>query len=45
VAVDPVLGQFPAGAGHVRLLLGPIGREGDLTRLLADLRLDVLTRR
>lgn len=45
VAVDPTLGQFPASAGHLRLTVGPIGREGDLTRLLSDLRLDVLSRR
>lgn len=44
-AVDPTLGQFPAGAGHVRLKVGPIGREGDLARLLADLRLEPLSQR
>ena len=45
VAVDPTLGQFPAGAELVRLRIGPIGREGELARLLSELRLDVLSRR
>lgn len=45
VAVDPTFGQFPASANHLRLHYGPAGREGELERLLSDLRLGVLSRR
>jgi len=44
VAVDPTLGQFPADAAHVRLVLGEITRQGELLRLVGqhNLRLEVL---
>lgn len=45
VAVDPALGLYPAGASHIRLRIGPLSREGDLTRLLGNLHLNVLSPR
>lgn len=40
--VDPALGQFPADAGHVRLLLGGVGARTELERLLARATLELL---
>lgn len=42
VPVDPLLGQFPADAGHVRLVVGGLARQVELLRLAGALRLEVL---
>lgn len=42
VAVDPTLGQFPAGAGHLRFVTGGLDRQADLLALIGRLRIDVL---
>lgn len=42
VAVDPTLGQFPADAAHVRFVQGRVMRQGELLRLVGNLRLEVL---
>lgn len=45
VAVDPVLGQFPADAAHLRLVTGGLGRQGQLQRALDHLQLEVVSKR
>lgn len=45
VAVDPMLGQFPADAGHLRLLTGGVARQDDVLRVLDHLQLDVISKR
>jgi hypothetical protein len=42
VAVDPTFGQFPADAAHLRFVLGGLTRQGELLRLVGNLRLEVL---
>ena len=42
VAVDPTLDQLPADAGHLRLVVGGLARQMELTRLIGKLRLEVL---
>ncbi len=42
VAVDPTLDQLPADAGHLRLVIGGLARQMELTRLIGKLRLEVL---
>jgi len=42
VAVDPTLGQFPADASHLRLVVGGLARQVELVRLIGRLRLEVL---
>jgi transglutaminase-like putative cysteine protease len=42
VAVDPLLGQFPADAGHVRLIVGGLARQVELLPLAGRLTLEVL---
>ena len=42
VAVDPTLDQMPADAGHLRLVIGGLARQMELTRLIGKLRLEVL---
>jgi hypothetical protein len=42
VAVDPTFGQFPADAAHLRFLIGGLGRQTDLVRLLGNLKIDVI---
>ncbi|MGH7701357.1 MAG: transglutaminase-like domain-containing protein, partial [Gemmatimonadales bacterium] len=42
VAVDPTLGEFPADAGRVRLVVGGLARHVDLLRLVGRLELEVL---
>jgi len=41
VAVDPTFGQAPADAAHVRFLVGGLGRQPELMRLLGTLKLTV----
>ena len=42
VAVDPTFGQFPADAAHLRFIVGGLGRQAELLRLMGKLRIDVL---
>ena len=42
VAVDPTLGQFPADASHLRMVVGGLARQLELVRLIGRLRLEVL---
>lgn len=42
VAVDPTFGQFPADAAHLRFVRGGLARQGELLRLIGNLRLEVL---
>jgi transglutaminase-like putative cysteine protease len=41
VAVDPTWNQFPADAGHIRLTIGGLARQVELTRLIGRLTLEV----
>jgi len=43
VGVDPVLGQFPTDASHLRLLADGLGAHAELARLLDGSELTVLT--
>jgi transglutaminase-like putative cysteine protease len=43
VAVDPTFGQFPADAAHLRFIIGGIGRQAELLRLMGALHIDVLS--
>lgn len=45
VAVDPTFGQFPADASHLRFVLGGLGRQAELLRLVGALRIDVIATR
>ncbi|MEP6495273.1 MAG: transglutaminase-like domain-containing protein [bacterium] len=42
VAVDPTFGQFPADAAHLRFVIGGLGRQTELLRLMGNLQIDVL---
>ena len=42
VAVDPMLGQFPADASHIRLATGGLLKQAELFRLISTLHLDVM---
>jgi len=42
VAVDPTFGQFPADAAHLRFVIGGLGRQTELLRLMGNLEIDVL---
>jgi hypothetical protein len=42
VAVDPTFGQFPADASHLRFVLGGLGRQAELLRLVGGLTIDVI---
>ena len=43
VAVDPTFGQFPADASHLRFIIGGLGRQTELLRLVGSLHVDVLS--
>jgi transglutaminase-like putative cysteine protease len=43
VAVDPTFGQFPADASHLRFIIGGLGRQAELLRLMGALHIDVLS--
>lgn len=45
VAVDPMLGQFPADAAHLRLVTGGPDRQNELARVLDQLKLEVVSKR
>lgn len=42
VAADPTLGQFPADAAHLRLIVGGLARQLELVRLVGQLRITVV---
>jgi transglutaminase-like putative cysteine protease len=42
VAVDPTLGQFPADAARLRLVIGGLARQVELVRLVGKLRLEAI---
>ena len=42
VAVDPTFGQFPADASHLRFVIGGLGQQTELLRLVNGLTLDVV---
>lgn len=42
MAVDPVLGQIPADATHIRFLTGGLSRQTDMVRLIGRLEVEVL---
>jgi hypothetical protein len=42
VAVDPMFGQFPADAAHLRFTVGGLGRQAEMIRLMGKLKIDVL---
>jgi transglutaminase-like putative cysteine protease len=42
IACDPVFGQLPADATHIRLVTGGLDRQADLVRVLGRLELEVL---
>lgn len=42
VAVDPTFGQFPADASHLRFVIGGLGQQTELLRLVNGLTIDVL---
>lgn len=45
VAVDPTFGQFPADASHIRFVIGGLGRQAELLRLVGALNIDVIESR
>jgi hypothetical protein len=45
VAVDPTFGQFPADAGHIRLMIGGFERRSALQRMLRSLHIEVVEAR
>ena len=45
VAVDPTFGQFPADAAHLRFVLGGLGRQAELLKLVGGLTIDVIETR
>jgi hypothetical protein len=45
VAVDPTLGQFPADASHIRLMVGGLPRQSELFRRIGPLAIDVISAR
>jgi len=42
VAVDPTLGQFPAGAAHLRFITGGLAQQVEVARLIGSLRIEVV---
>lgn len=42
VAVDPVFGQYPADATHVRFVVGGLERQAELMRVIGKLKLKVV---
>lgn len=42
VATDPTFGQYPADAAHLRFVVGGLGRQAELLRLMGNLKITVL---
>lgn len=42
VATDPTFGQYPADAAHLRFVIGGLGRQAALLRLMGNLKITVL---
>jgi transglutaminase-like putative cysteine protease len=42
VPVDPTFGQFPADAAHLRFVVGGLGRQTELLRLIGNLQIQVV---
>jgi len=42
VSVDPTFGQFPADASHLRFIVGGLGRQAEMVRLMGRLKIDVV---
>ena len=45
VAIDPTFGQFPADAAHLRFVIGGLGRQAEMIRLMGKLRIEVVENR
>ncbi len=45
VAVDPTFGQFPADASHLRFVIGGLGKQAELLRLIGNLKIQVVDAR
>jgi transglutaminase-like putative cysteine protease len=45
VPVDPTFGQFPADAAHLRFVVGGLGRQTELLRLIGNLEIQVVNGR
>ncbi len=45
VSADPVMGQLPADATHIRLIRGNLQKQVDILRLLGKLKVEVLANR
>ena len=43
VPVDPTFGQFPADAAHLRFVVGGLGRQTELLRLIGNLEIRTVT--
>lgn len=43
LAVDPVFGQYPADATHVRFVIGGLERQAELMRVIGKLKLKVIS--
>ena len=42
IAVDPTLGQFPADAGHIRLITGDLDRQVQVLPVINKIRIEGL---
>ena len=45
MAIDPLLGQIPADASHIRFLTGDISRQAEVVRLIGRLKMEILEAR
>jgi transglutaminase-like putative cysteine protease len=45
LAVDPILGQVPADATHIRFMTGGLDRQMEMVRVIGRLRVEVLEAR
>ena len=42
LAVDPLMGQIPADATHIRFLAGGLSRQAELVRIIGRLEIEIL---
>jgi hypothetical protein len=42
IAIDPLLGQMPADATHIRLLTGELHRQAELVRIIGRLQVEIV---